>query len=669
MEIALLRPLVIIFGISAVVVFLLGRMRMPSIIGFILAGFIAGPFGLNLITDIHAIEIFAEIGIILLMFTLGLEFSISELLAMKREVFGAGFLQVGLTILATLLFGLLFHYQVNEAVFYGFLLAMSSTAIALKLLMERSEASSPHGRYVVGILLFQDIAVVPLMLIIPMLSQGDSQVINLLTTILKAFGLLGLIFIAARWIIPLLLREIVKIRSRELFIIIILLLCISTALFTSSIGLSLALGSFLAGIIISESEYSAQAISDILPFKESFIALFFISIGMLIDFHFLMNHLALMSLVIIVIIIIKAIVVFFTTILLSSHITVAIKSMLYLFQIGEFSFVLATAGRKFQIISDDTYQIFLMSAIATMLMTPVLVRFSEQLSHGLIRLCPKLSTKFINKKAMVDDKNNGFMLNEHVIIIGFGINGMNLAKTLKDSSIPYCVLEMNPKTVEKYKKLDEPIYYGDGTSIEILHKLGIKKAKMLVIVISDPAAIRRIVQIARHENPNIYILVRTRYLAEVDDLIKLGANEVIPEEFETSIEIFARVLTHYNVPRNLIIKYVDNIRQNNYGMLRNKNQTLLPLGQRKDFLKSIDTEIYMITEKSIAKNKSIRELELRKQTGVTIIAIQRDQDIIQNPHPDYVLQLGDVLLLIGSKEHVCNAMSYLEGEECPLGGL
>ncbi len=661
MEISILKSLVIIFGISALVVFLLGRLRIPSVIGFILSGFIAGPFGLNLITDLHSIEIFAEIGVILLMFTLGLEFSIVDLFSMKKQVFGGGGLQIVFTIFLTILVGMVFStHGFNQLFFYGFLLALSSTAIVLKILMERGESGSPHGRYIIGILLFQDICVVPFILAIPLLGGSETHIPNVVFTILKSFGLLAMVFMSARWLIPKLLHEVVRVRSRELFIITILLLCISTALFTSYIGLSLALGSFLAGILISESEYSAQAISDILPFKESFIALFFISIGMLIDFGFLSANITMVISIVLLIILIKSVIILLTTFMLSKNINIAIKSMLYLFQIGEFSFVLAIAGKKFQLISNDGYQIFLMSSILTMLITPILTKFTDSLSYKIANR--KHKTRIANKNKTTENYEK-LRIKNHVIIIGFGINGMNLAKTLKTSQISYCILEMNSKTVEQYKRLGEPIYYGDGTSIALLHKLKIQSAKMLVIVISDPSATRRIVQTARHENEKLYILVRTRYLSEVEDLIKLGANEVIPEEFETSIEIFARVLSHYHIPHNIILQHIENIRQNSYDMLRNPALNTVNLSQRKDFLQAIETDTYAVTQNSKATNQSIRELELRKRTGVTIIAIQRSNEILQNPSPDTILQQDDVLLLIGNKADIYKAMAYLEEKE------
>jgi len=249
-----------------------------------------------------------------------------------------------------------------------------------------------------------------------------------------------------------------------------------------------------------------------------------------------------------------------------------------------------------------------------------------------------------------------------VIIIGFGINGSNLARVLKESGISYVVLEMNANTVKRMKKKGEPIYYGDGTSTEILHKMGIHRASVLVIAISDAAATRRIVQIARHENPTLHIIVRTRYVAEVDDLIKLGANEVIPEEFETSIEIFSRVLHHYHMPRNVIAEHIDNIRKNSYSALRIVELPKKHLAERYEFLKDIETETYLIKKGSHMSGHSIKELHLRAETGVTIIAVQRGDEVHQNPSPDFILKSDDVLLLIGKRKDINNAVEYLESE-------
>lgn len=661
MELEFLKALILIFGVSALIVFALGKLRVPSVVGFLIAGAILGPHGFQFIRNVHEVELLAEIGVILLMFTIGLEFSLKNLMMLRSQVLGGGSIQVALTVLAVAVMSFFcLNQKISSAVFDGFLVALSSTAIVIKLLMERAEINSPHGRTSVGILLFQDLCVVPFMLLVPILAgKGDSFHIIALA-MLKSFGLLAVVLIAARWAVPFILHEIVKTRSRELFIITIILLCTGTAFFTSKLGLSLALGAFLAGIVISESEYASQAISDIMPFKESFIGLFFISIGMLMDVSFLRENIVTVIGTVLSIIVIKTIVSASASTLSGQSLRTSILSGFYLSQIGEFSFVLALAGKKAGLLEDFGYQIFLSASVITMLLTPFIIGISPRISEYLISVLPLKSFERIKRKRLREELPS--KKSDHVIIIGFGVNGSNLAKVLKESGIPYVILEINANTVRKMKKRGEPIYYGDGTSSEILHKMGIHRAKVLVVAISDPAATRRIVQIARHENPHIYIIVRTRYVAEVDDLIKLGANEIIPEEFETSIEIFSRVLHHYHVPKNVMTEHIDNIRKNSYSALRTVELPKRHLAERHEFLKDIETETYLVKDGSNIIGHSIKELHLRAETGATVIAVQRGEEIHQNPSPDFVLKSGDVLLLIGKRKDVNNAIDYLESD-------
>jgi CPA2 family monovalent cation:H+ antiporter-2 len=359
----------------------------------------------------------------------------------------------------------------------------------------------------------------------------------------KSAIILFLVIFGARWLVPNLLHQIVRTRSRELFVITIILLCLGTALLTSKLGLSLALGAFLAGLIISESEYAYQAISDILPFKDSFNGLFFISVGMLMNLGFLAKNPTTILSVVIIILLLKAFTAFLSVHLLGHPIRVSLQTGLHLAQIGEFSFVLAVAGKFAGLITENLYQLFLSASVLTMILTPFILRASPGIS---IWMSSKKLLERLDRMRRKAEKE-GFPLRRegHVIIVGFGLNGKNLAEVLKETSVPYAVLQINNDTVIQMKKKGEPIFYGDGTSPEILHKLGMTTARMLVVAISDPASTRRIVQVARRGNPRLHILVRTRYAAEVEDLLKLGANEVIPEEFETSIEIFAKVLHHY----------------------------------------------------------------------------------------------------------------------------
>jgi len=659
-EYAFLQTLVIIFGTSALVVFVLNRIKVPSIVGFLVAGMLIGPHGFGLIKDIHEVKLLAEIGVILLLFVIGIELSLSHLMKMKKIIIGGGGTQVILTIMLSAAIAYSILSNINQSIFFGFLIALSSTAIVMKMLQERGEMDTPHGRMMVGILIFQDLCVVPLMLLIPALSGQGVGLYEFAYKMFKSALIVTVVLVAARWIVPELLHQVVRTRSRELFISIVILLCFGIALLTSKLGLSLALGAFLAGLIISESEYSSQVTSEILPFKDSFIGLFFVSIGMLMDTRFLTDNYMNILIAVCGIFTLKMITGTLSAFSVGRNFKYSLQTGFGLAQVGEFSFVLVLAGKSAGLIPDFFYQLFLSSSVITMIMTPFIIGYADTLTGKIISL--RLFKKISKLKMVMRAPGVPSSVTEHVIIVGFGINGKNLARVLKEAGIPYVIMELNADTVRKMKK-KEPIYYGDATSPANLHHLGIHKAKVLVIAISDAAATRKIVQIARQENPNMHIIVRTRYISEIEDLNKLGANEVIPEEFETSIEIFSRTLHFYQVPRNIISEHINNIRKDRYKVLRT---TALPakfLTERYELMKAIETETYLIKENSKVNGHSIKELQLRAETGATIIAIQRGENIYHNPSPDFVFKSGDVLLLIGKLKDLNRAIEYLESDK------
>jgi CPA2 family monovalent cation:H+ antiporter-2 len=658
MGLEFLTTLVIIFGVSAAVVFALNKLRVPSVVGFLVAGVFLGPHGFGFVRDVHEVELLAEVGIILLLFTIGLEISLKNLKRIRSAVLGGGFSQVLLTSLATSVIVYLFLRQWNASIFAGFLVSLSSTAIVMKMLFDRAEMDSPHGRLSMGILIFQDLCVVPLMLLIPILGGSQRNFGEIFWTVLKSAAILFAVIFGARWFVPNLLHQIVRTRSRELFVISIILLCLGTALLTSVLGLSLALGAFLAGLIISESEYAFQAISDILPFKESFNGLFFISVGMLMNLRFLAEHPLIVLLGVALILVLKTSTSFLSVHLLGHPIRVSLQTGLCLAQIGEFSFVLATAGKSAGLVTESLYQFFLSSSVLTMLLTPSIIQASSGISTwlGSKRILERLER--MRRRAAME----GFPSRKegHVIIVGFGLNGKNLAGVLRETSIPYVVLELNNETVLEMKKRGEPIFYGDGTSPEILHKLGIETARMLVVVISDPASARRIVQMARKSNPRLYIIVRTRYIAEVLDLIRLGANEVIPEEFETSIEIFAKVLHLYQIPRNLVLDQIERIRSGSYEVLRTVRLPVKGLQEKCEIHVDYEIETYRIDERTNAAGRPMKDLKIHAETDATVIAVRRGEEIISNPGPEFIFQPGDVVYLIGKREKVCQAVDLLE---------
>lgn len=660
MELGFLKDLVLVFGISAISILILSRAHIPPIVSFIIAGVLIGPSGFGVIKDVHEIEVLAEIGVILLLFTVGIEFSLKKLMRIRNVVLLSGGGQVLLTTIATMSVFYIYIKDFRISLFFGFIAALSSTAIVLKTLEERGAVDSQHGRLMLGVLIFQDLCVVPLMLIVPMLA-GDSFDIMLFSLLsAKALGIIAIVLFSARWFVPQLLHMVVRTRRRELFIITVIFICLGTALLTSHFGLSLALGAFLAGLVISESEYAYQATSEILPFKESFLGLFFVSIGMLIDLQFFLDNWVRVLAALFFIIAFKSATATASLLATSSGVRASIHAGIGLAQIGEFSFILAETGKMAGIFPDDLFQIFLASAILSMMLTPLLHATAPHISLWASSTGPLRRLRLSDREEVAGDELSG-----HVIIVGFGLNGKNLAHTLNNAGIRYIILELNSVTVRREKANGEPIYYGDAASREVLHKLGLHQARALVVAISDPIATRRIVAQARSENPSLYILVRTRYQAEIEELNSLGADTVIPEEFETSVEIFSQVLNHYNVPRNLIHDQISDIRRNRYEALRTHDIPRKNLMERQEAMSSIDTENYQVRKGSPFAGLSLAEIDLRGNTGATLMAVEREGTFIQNPEPDLIFNELDILLLVGKHEDINRAVHYLESGTPP----
>jgi len=566
-ELTVLKDLAVIFTTSLVVILAFHRLKLPALPGFIVAGMLVGPNGLGLVSGSHQVESLAEVGVILLLFTVGIEFSLDRLREMGRQTVIAGGLQVGLTIAAVAGLATALREPLPIALFLGCLAALSSTALVLKGLTDKGEIDAPHGRLATGVLIFQDLCVVPIMLILPFLAgRGSGGGAGLALALLKAAAIVVAVAVLARTVVPRLFTEIVKTRSRELFLIATILLGTLTALGTAEAGASLALGAFLAGLVISESEYAHQALAELLPFRDVFISLFFVAVGMLVEVDFVRAHPLLTTAGVLGVLGGKTLLAAVGPALLGYAGRVALLAGLLVSQVGEFSFVLAKEGRTLGLVPDATYQGFLAIAVCTMLVTPFLVQGGAGIVAVLERVVP--IDRLLPGVRPGGPSGADTPLADHVIIAGYGLNGRNLAAALRAIQAPYAIVELNAQTVRAARERGETAFYGDATREEILHALGVERARMLVIAISDPAATRRIVRVARSLNPGLQIIARTRYVVEIPELIRLGANDVVPEEFETSIEIFARVLTHYGVARPEIDRLVDQIRGSHYEALR-----------------------------------------------------------------------------------------------------
>jgi CPA2 family monovalent cation:H+ antiporter-2 len=558
----LLKDLLILLAASLPIAFLCSRLRAPVIVGFMLTGVLIGPAGLGWISNPQDVEALAEIGVVLLLFTIGLEFSLKRLLQMKRLVLGGGGLQVLLTVLAVLGLGLASGRSFQESVFFGFLCALSSTAIVLKSYQDRLEIASPHGRSGVGILLFQDLCLAPMMLLTPVLSSQAGATPGAIALRLgTALAVIVGVVVTARTIMPLLLGHIVRLRSPEVFIIFVVLVSLGTAWLTSSVGLSMALGAFIAGLVLSESEYSHQIVSDVLPFRDVFNSVFFIAAGMLLSVGFLFAHLPVVLLWVVGLIVGKALITLLAVRLLGHSLRVAALVGLGLAQAGEFSFILAQMGAAQGLLSADDYQRFLAATILSMIATPLLISLAPRLS--LLLPAPRTTSA-----AAQAQPSGAHALSAHVIVVGYGLNGRNLVRVLQRTGIPFQVLELNAETVREARAAGVPIVYGDAVRREVLLRLGVQRAAILVLAISDQLATRHALALARELNPALRIIVRTRYLSELPELYALGATQVIPEEFETSIEIFARVLAEYGVAPDIIQRETAAVRSTGYELLR-----------------------------------------------------------------------------------------------------
>ncbi len=645
---------------SIPIAFIFHRLRLPIIVGFISTGVLIGPHALGLISDVTAIEVLAEIGVALLLFTIGLEFSVRRMLETKRLVLLGGSLQVILTTMLVSGIAYLFHYPVNQAIFFGFLFALSSTAIVLKSYIDRAEIDAPHGRAGVGILLFQDLSIVPMMLMIPVLSgrEGTSAGKIALTLGIAGAAIVAVYF-TAKTVVPYLLHHIVRLRSPEVFIISVVLLCLGTSWLTLQAGMSLALGAFIAGIVLSESEYSHQIVADILPFRDVFNSLFFISIGMLLSVSSLAADVLTVLAWVGALTLGKSLLVLAAMRLLGYSLRISIMTALGLAQIGEFSFILAKVGLPQGLLSEPDYQRFLAASILSMIATPFLIKAAPRIGYAVqSRFAP--SSLLEPTIAGLDPEESD--IRGHVVIVGYGLNGRNLAKVLRRIGVPYLVMELNAEAVREARAEGERIVYGDATRGEVLHHVRLEHARVLVVAISDPVASRHTIWLARRLNPDIHIIVRTRYVTEISDLREIGADEVIPEEFETSIEIFSRVLREYGVARHLIQRQVSMIRSESYQVLRVPTLPVFDITEIADALKSASTETLLVEPDAFAVGKTIGELQLRTKTGVTIIATTRDDHTEINPGPETTIQADDVLVLLGGAGHIDQAVEVVNGQ-------
>lgn len=641
-----LRDLSIVLAIATAVALLFSKLRLSVVPAFLVAGAFMGPSGAGLVTEIRMVETLAEFGVALFLFTVGLDFAVSNLGKMQRRVLWAGGAQVVATIVLSVIGLKAYGIDAPVAIFVGFLLSLSSTAIVLKVYADRLETDSGHGRVSFGILLFQDLAAIPMMLLIPSLrvwEAGHSP--EVFFTLLKAAGGVAAILLLARFLIPRLLREVIRINSREILALTVLMVVLGTAFLASRWGLPLGMGTFLAGMVISESDYVHEISAQILPFRDVFNGVSYVSVGMLLNLPFLAANLPLVLLMVAGVILMKAVSAGAAVRAIGYPWRLTVITAIGLAQIGEFSFLLLSQGARESMVTFAEYQFLLAITILTMMATPFLMRAAPWMASSFVRHL----VRGREPEDPGEESAGAARVENHVIISGYGMNGKNLARVLRSTHVPYVVVDLNDALVREGRETGEPIFYGDVNNPEILDRVGVGRARMLVLAISDPMATRRAVAVARRANSRLVILVRTRYVADVDDLIALGANAVIPEEFETSVEIFSRVLREYHVPDHIISQQDELIRSGTYRILReripSRDGGMLP--EFEAFLRQKVLEIFFVSPDSPWAGRPLGDLPVGNGPGIVLLAVLREDRAIVQPSPEETIEAGDKLVFFG----------------------
>jgi CPA2 family monovalent cation:H+ antiporter-2 len=724
-ESTFLRDLVVALAAALVVLLPSRRFKIPAAVGFMLTGILIGPGALGWIADTAHVSALAEVGVSVLLFIVGLEFSLARLREIGRAFLVAGPLQVVATITAVtgVLLLLPIHARLAGAVFAGMLVTLSSTAMVMRSLGERGETHAPQGRLLVGILLFQDIAMVPMLLLVPALAatagavgaagavgdggaagavgalsgggsgalsggsgalSGSGGTLSLVARLLLGVAIAGLVIAAARWLMPRIVNAVIRSGVRELYVMMAVAVCLGSALLTQRLGLSPALGAFLAGLLVSESEYSHQVVSEIVPFRDLFSSLFFISIGMLLEPAFVAANLPSIGGWLFLTVALKAIVAAAIVRLMGFPLRVAAIVGISLAQVGEFSFVLASVGIRNGLLSAAQSREFFAVAVLSLVITPFLVPFGSWLgareasrATGAGASASGSGVARFGGAARREEEGTGpeaglaerpaagdgpaGALRDHVIVAGYGLNGRNVAHALAELGIHYVVLEMDPSNVRRARAQGVPIQFGDVSRPESLHACGVERAAVVVLAISDASATRHAVAQVRRANPGAYIIARTRLVAEVAELRRLGADEAIPEEFETSIAIVTRVLRRYHVPGNVIRLQEGALRREGYAFLRGGDVSVELTHSIERMIAGAVTDTFFLEPGSPAVGHTLASLDLRGRTGALVIAIVRAGKPKISPEADLELEIGDIMVLVGDHQALESAFRILEG--------
>lgn len=654
-----LPELTIIAVVGVAVTVLLSRFRLPTVAGLLAAGALLGPYGLGLANDVDTIEMLAEVGVVLLLFTIGLEYSLTRLKTLFKDVALGGALQVGLTTLAALGIAVALGKSVSEGLFYGFVFALSSTAIVLRGLAERQELDAPHGQFIVGTLIFQDLCVVPMVLIVPLIGGasggGQGVVMDIGLAMLKAIVVVALTLALARWLVPKLLNAVESSGSREVFLLAIIGICIGTAWLTSMAGLSLALGAFLGGVIVADTEFKHRAMGDILPLRDVFVSLFFVSLGMLFNGSVVMERPGEVLGLFLAFTLGKGLIAALAAAVLRMPPRAAWLSGVGLAQFGEFGFVLTQLALSNNVVDSASTTPLLAAGIASMFVTPLLIRAAPNIRAG-EKLFQPLH-RMLGGPKDVDTAPIPEALSGHILILGYGLTGAFALKALHHANIRAIALGMNATTVRNAQAEGLPVHYGDATSEDTLLAARAPDARLVVIVINDRMAAQRIIDTLRRVAPHAQILTRSHYLYETSELLDLGANDVVAEEVEGAVEIVARILRAMEVPRNLIELEIRHFRDRTQTSDRVQTLPRVTLGNSNG-LEDLKIDSVIVTERCQALDQSPTTLDLRATTGALVVGVRRNDVLLQAPEASTRFKAGDIVYLVGETEAIRRASQF-----------
>ena len=649
MEIALIRDLTLVWATALVAGQICSRLKQPVIAGYMLGGIVLGPHGLKLISQPEQIKMLAEFGVAMLLFTLGLDLSLKHIMSSAKQIFAAGLTQMVLTICAGWFIASMFKLapNVGTGFLFGCVCALSSSVVISKVLMDRSESDSIHGQILIPMSLVQDLCLVLIIPCLPILAQTTSSSNENMTTLAFAIFKAGiftlLIFVGSTKVVPHFLLHFARSNTRELFPLTILVVCLSVALLSQSLGLSLALGAFLGGIMLSQSTYAHQALHDVIPLRDIFSTVFFVSVGMLLDGKFFLENWLSVIIFVLLLILGKAVIGTISALFVTRNMRSAILVGVGLAQIGEFSFILLTLGYGSGLITDSMYNLFFAGALVTMVATPSLMEIIPKLitrgMHEVSKDAPKLDEGLLSK------------LQNHVIVCGFGRIGKNLGNVLEAHSIPFVVIELNSHVLENLALRGIPHIYGDAFSRNVLEKANVRKAACLVMTVPDPVSAAGITAIAREANPGVKIICRVHRINDIPILRAAGVNAVVQPEFEASIEITRLALSSINRPQAEIYRALEGIKHQRYSLFQSDqlNNEELTLHHHYDD----DQEgIWFKVQSDTVSGKNLRELDIRKQTGATLTALKRNLKTIAYPDPDIAIDSGDEIYIVGNTEQL-----------------